>query len=138
MAERVAAIAALFADFAALLAWRADSAARFADVSASCADFRASSRELGRRSARRLRVAVRGFDRGEIAEDDRALLVRFGRQVVENLLKSLAACGRCPAFSCVFPVYDYWSLFGVLRAPWPEIARVIEGEGEATRSVLAA
>lgn len=25
-------------------------------------------------------------------------------------------------------MYSYWSLFGVLRAPWPEIARVIEEE----------
>ncbi|KAF0650838.1 MULTISPECIES: hypothetical protein [Streptomyces] len=45
---------------------------------------------------------------------------------------------RLGVSAMVRAAYDYWSLFGALRAPWPEIARVIEGEGEATRSALAA
>ncbi|ARF74307.1 hypothetical protein B7C62_20240 [Kitasatospora albolonga] len=41
---------------------------------------------------------------------------------------------RLGVSAMVRAVYDYWSLFGPLHAPWPEIARVIEKQGSSDRS----
>lgn len=47
------------------------------------------------------------------------------RRVIRTIAPDAARLG---VSAMVREVYDYWSLFGVLRVPWPAVARVIEEE----------